>query len=210
MIKPLIIFLFISMAISNSFAQNFDIDLLREINLERNTNLDKTMVNISKSVTPIVLGAPIVAFATGALWNQPTTKKKGIYLAQSLLVATVFSASLKYSIRKDRPYVTYPDIERLFHSDSPTFPSGHTTKAFSTATSLSIAFPKWYIIAPSFIWAGAVGYSRMHLGVHYPSDVLAGAILGSGSAFLTYKANQWINKKYDKKLFFDGNKTLKQ
>ena len=56
-------------------------------------------------------------------------------------------------------------------------------------------YPKWYIIAPSFAWASAVGYSRMHLGVHYPSDVAVGAIIGSGSAYLSYKANKWINKK---------------
>jgi membrane-associated phospholipid phosphatase len=39
----------------------------------------------------------------------------------------------------------------------------------------------------------------MHLGVHYPSDVVVGALVGSGSAFLCYKANQWINKKRKKK-----------
>jgi membrane-associated phospholipid phosphatase len=38
----------------------------------------------------------------------------------------------------------------------------------------------------------------MHLGVHYPSDVLVGALVGSGSAFLTQKANQWLNKKREK------------
>jgi membrane-associated phospholipid phosphatase len=39
----------------------------------------------------------------------------------------------------------------------------------------------------------------MHLGVHYPSDVLAGAVVGAGSAFLSYKLNRWITGKYSKK-----------
>ena len=74
-------------------------------------------------------------------------------------------------------------------------PSGHTSSVFATATSLSMAYPKWYVVVPSFVWAGSVGYSRMHLGVHYPSDVIIGALVGSGSAILTRKANQWLNSK---------------
>jgi membrane-associated phospholipid phosphatase len=74
------------------------------------------------------------------------------------------------------------------------FPSGHTTHAFVLATSVSLVYPEWYIIAPSYIWAGAVGYSRMHLGVHYPSDVWAGALIGSGSAYLCHQINQKINQ----------------
>ncbi len=79
------------------------------------------------------------------------------------------------------------------------FPSGHTSLAFAIATSLSLKYPKWYVIAPSYVWACSVGYSRMNLGVHYPSDVLAGAVLGAGSAFLTYKLNEWFWKKQNNK-----------
>lgn len=89
---------------------------------------------------------------------------------------------MKYGFNRKRPFVTYPDlITKKSEAGSPSFPSGHTSQAFATATSLSLAYPKWYVIAPSLLWAGAVGYSRMELGVHYPSDVLVGALIGIGS-----------------------------
>jgi undecaprenyl-diphosphatase len=104
---------------------------------------------------------------------------------------------MKYSINRTRPFITYPDIMKKSGAASPSFPSGHTSGAFATATSVSLAYPKWYVIVPMFSWAGAVGYSRMDLGVHYPSDVLAGALVGAGSAWLTYYVNKkLINKAH--------------
>lgn len=113
----------------------------------------------------------------------------------ALAISGGITIILKYSVNRDRPFVTYPDITKKADAVAPSFPSGHTSSAFATATSVSLAYPKWYVIAPSFAWAGTVGYSRMHLGVHYPSDVLAGALIGSGCAFLTYKVNQKLLKK---------------
>lgn len=179
----------------NCFSQNADIDLLKEINLNRNKSLDPTFRFITNTATPLSIAAPVVIFSIGLIKKDSTLKNKGIYIGETFLVAAFISTALKYSVNRDRPFVTYPFIEKAALGGSPSFPSGHTSTAFATATSLSIAFPKWYVIAPSFIWAGAVGYSRMDLGVHYPSDVLAGAIVGSGSALLTYELNKWINKK---------------
>lgn len=180
---------------ASCFSQNADIDLLKEINLNRNKSLDPTFRFITNTATPVSIATPVIVFSVGLIKKDSTLKNKGIYLGETFLVAAFISTALKYSVNRDRPFVTYPFIEKATSGGSPSFPSGHTSAAFATATSLSIAFPKWYVIAPSFLWAGAVGYSRMDLGVHYPSDVLAGAIVGSGSAFLTYELNKWINKK---------------
>lgn len=190
--------------LSNTIAQNFDIDLLRDINLNRNKSLDPTFRAITNSAVPISIATPIIIYSVGLIKKDGTVKRKAVFIAETVLVSGFISAVLKYSVNKDRPYVTYPDIEQAISATGPSFPSGHTSAAFATATSLSIAFPKWYVIAPSFVWAGAVGYSRMDLGVHYPSDVLVGAIVGSGSAYLTYKLNKWINNKKQKNILFDG------
>ncbi len=181
------------------YTQNADIDLLKSINVDRNKSLDPTFKVITHSVTPISIGAPIVVFSIGLIQKDSTLKNKGIFLAETFVVNGFITTALKYSINRDRPFVTYPFIDKQADAGSLSFPSGHTSTAFATATSLSLAFPKWYVIAPSFVWASSVGYSRMHLGVHYPSDVLAGAFVGAGSAFLSYKLNQWITRKYCKK-----------
>ena len=64
---------------------------------------------------------------------------------------------------------------------------------------LSITYPKWYVIAPSAVWACGVGFARINQGVHYPSDVVAGAAIGVGCAFANIYINRWLNKILFKK-----------
>jgi len=178
-----------------TYSQNLDIRILRQINEHRNVHLDGTFKTFSNSVSPISLAAPILIFGTGLIEKDQDLKQKGLMIGESFLVTTIIATTLKHTINRARPFETYPDIQKLSAGGSSSFPSGHTSDAFSTATSLSLAFPKWYVIAPSYTYATLVGYSRMHLGVHYPSDVLAGAVIGAGSAFLCYKAQKWINHR---------------
>ena len=117
-------------------------------------------------------------------------------ISSSVLVSGLLSVGLKYTANRERPFDTYPFITEVTPTDTPSFPSGHTTHAFALAASVSLAYQHWYIVVSSYLWAGTVGYTRMALGVHYPSDVLAGALLGSGSAYLCHKINQKITDKY--------------
>jgi undecaprenyl-diphosphatase len=103
---------------------------------------------------------------------------------------------MKYTFDRDRPFITYPDITKKSGAGSPSFPSGHTSSAFALATSLSLTYPKWYVIASSYTWAGTVAFSRMDLGVHYPSDILAGALVGGGCAWLTHVVNKKLSKTH--------------
>jgi len=176
-------------------AQNWDIDLLRKINVERNESLDPTFKFITNTAVPVSISTPIIIYSIGLIEKDSLTKQKAIFIGETFLANAFVAAVLKYSIKRERPYDTYPDIDNVITESGYSMPSGHTSIAFGTATSLSMAYPKWYVIAPSFAWASAVGYSRMHLGVHYPSDVFVGALVGSGSAYLCYKMNKWINKK---------------
>lgn len=193
------IFLFFISLNLNISAQNPDIDILKSINLNRNKKFDNTFIFISNSIVPVSVGVPIGVLGVGFLKQDSTIKNKGVYIGASLLIAAGITTGLKYSVKRERPFVTYPVIDKVMNAGSPSFPSGHTSDAFATATSLSLAFPKWYIVAPSFVWAGSVGYSRMDLGVHYPSDVLAGAAIGAGTSYLCFKANKWLHERHRKK-----------
>jgi membrane-associated phospholipid phosphatase len=177
------------------FAQNPDIDILKKINQDRNQNLDKPFNSISKSVYPLSFALPISLLGTGFIKKDKNLQRQGFTSLASLAISMGTTYSLKKIINRDRPYLTYPNIQPYYIENDPAFPSGHTTAAFSTATSLSLTFKKWYIVVPAYTWAGAVAYSRLHLGVHYPSDVLAGAAIGAGSAWLCYKANRWLQRE---------------
>jgi len=194
----ILLFVFFSAISPFLNAQNTDIELLRTIH-NSSPGL-RTYSEFMSGTTKIVsVSVPVVMATAAFIQKDDDLLKDAIYVGASMGVNTVITYALKYSVNRERPYLTYLDLNvpDLYES-SASFPSGHTSLAFSTATALSIKHPKWYVIAPAYLWAGSVGYSRMHLGVHYPSDVLAGALLGTGTAFLTFKVNEWLNRQVRK------------
>jgi membrane-associated phospholipid phosphatase len=193
--KSIVIFFLLFIASASIIAQNTDIDILKDINLNRNKKLDNSFIIVSQSMVPVSIGVPLGVYCAGLIKHDSALKNKGAYITASLFVTGGITFALKYSINRPRPFVTYPFIEQRIAVGSHSFPSGHASDAFALATSTSIAFPKWYVIAPTYLWACAVSYSRMHLGVHYPSDILTGAIIGAGSSYLCYMANKWLHER---------------
>ncbi|SKC19680.1 MULTISPECIES: phosphatase PAP2 family protein [Dyadobacter] len=185
-----VLFLLSLMLLKTAYAQNADINLLKFVNLHRNTGTDGFFRGITNSAAPVSLGIPIAMLGLGLLKKDSLLKRNAIYIGVSVISASVVTDALKYLVHRDRPFVTYAFIQKATQGGSPSFPSGHTTDAFALATSVSLICPKWYVIAPAYLWASSVAYSRVDLGVHYPTDVLAGAIIGAGTSYLCYKINQ--------------------
>jgi membrane-associated phospholipid phosphatase len=174
---------------------SFDQRILVNMMESRREGVTKVMRGISDYTQEISFLIPATVTVVGLIDNNKMTLKKGLYLAESAAAATFITYGMKYSFKRSRPYMKIDGLSAAGTGNSPSFPSGHTSVAFASATSLYLAYPKWYVAVPAFTYAAAVGYSRMYLGVHYPSDVLAGAVIGAGSAWLMYKANKWLFKK---------------
>lgn len=191
-------FLLCLLSLLQVVAHGSDISMLRSLNIKRNTSLDGSMQFISNSEYAVGILVPVSICAAAWATRKHTTLEKGVNISLAVILNTASTYVVKRVIDRPRPSVTYPDIQAFESERHYSFPSGHTSNAFCVATSLSLNYRKWYVALPAFAWATGVGYSRMHLGMHYPSDVLAGALLGAGSAYATYHVNKWMKKKYEK------------
>jgi undecaprenyl-diphosphatase len=128
-------------------------------------------------------GIPVTLLVAGLIRNDVDMKKNALYVASSTAVSYLLDYAIKHIVRRPRPFITDLRLTPVYRPGAYSFPSGHTSSSFGATVALSRAYSKWYIIAPSLLWSAGVGYSRMYLGVHYPTDVGAGALLGTGAAF---------------------------
>ncbi|MGL4632757.1 MAG: phosphatase PAP2 family protein [Leadbetterella sp.] len=164
-------------------AQNtLDDRIIRNIYTNRNQKLDKSLTSITRTISPVVISSVLIipiGYSKKMTWNWKTA----LFIGGSSLGSSLLSYGTKKLIKRDRPYEVNPTIKPLDSPNSRSFPSGHTTAAFNLATNIALLHPKkWYVIVPAYMYSGVIGYSRLHLGVHYASDVLAGAVLGTGTA----------------------------
>jgi undecaprenyl-diphosphatase len=177
-------------------SQSIDLKILKSVNQNEMPCWDKTMRGTSFSIYPIMPTTVIGIWSQGYFTNNKVMMRNAYKSAISIAIAITSTSALKFAINRTRPYNKYPnDIIKRDNAGPYSFPSGHTTAAFATATAMSLSYNKWYITIPSFAYAGFVGYSRMRLGMHYGTDVFGGIIIGVGSGLITWKIDKLLNKK---------------
>lgn len=107
----------------------------------------------------------------------------------ALLLSAGIVICLKLGITENRPYTTLSHVNQLVVPSEPnSFPSGHTSSTFSVATVLVYEFrQKKFLVSILILFSILIAFSRVYCGIHYPLDVVAGAIVGIASAALVLK-----------------------
>lgn len=177
----------------------WDLNLLAKINGGPEKS-DRFWEGYTNSITYVTVGTPLLVGTLGVLKKNEVIKRQFVGMAGGLALNGFVTIVMKYGIARPRPFVTHGDlIYKKTEAGSLSFPSGHTSSAFQWATSCVLAKPKWYVAVPVYMYACGIGYSRMHLGAHYPTDVMGGAVVGTASAFASYYINNWIWRKQESK-----------
>ena len=119
------------------------------------------------------------------IFGNRFVKGIGIQCLIVLGISQIMVHSLKRLLSRERPYKIIETLNTYgIDLSDYSFPSGHTTASFSIASTLALNIPRISLIV--FILAIIIGISRIYLGVHYPTDVAAGILLGMGTALLVH------------------------
>jgi undecaprenyl-diphosphatase len=155
--------------------------------------LDQIFIFITDKLGPLVLGAAVVYlfyfFASHSQWKE---KKLRSWIWECFVVfgstgaAYLIAYFLKMIFHAPRPFVTYLDVLPLVSEGSySSFPSAHATLFFALATALYMYNKK--VGGTFFFFATIIALSRMVVGVHYPLDLIGGAVIGVVTAYLFYR-----------------------
>ena len=168
----------------------FELNIIRAIQSIANPFLDGLFQFITMFGEEAIL-IPLIAVIYWAF-----NKKMGEYIAYASLTSVLVNGAIKDIFKAKRP-IGEPGIRSLKVETATgySFPSGHTQGTASFWGAIAIYLKKNYMYGISGLIIVLVAISRLYLGVHYPKDVLFGAIFGILTSFITYKLFNKVNNK---------------
>ena len=174
-----------------AWAPSFDAQALQAIAGGRNATLTSIAWVVTQAGSFVLLAPLSIAFLLLRRWKRPADDIALVVIAAG---SAVLPFVVKLIVARPRP-----TIEHLSHLSSLSFPSEHTTQAAAIYLAIAIMLSQsltrgWReaVIAFGVLIALAVAWSRVYLGVHYPTDVAAGLVLGWGWALLVF---HWARPK---------------
>lgn len=181
---------------------NLDVKILRAFN-----NIESPFVNTlvsitNKAVVPVSAVLPLGLYASARISDNRYDENSAVLLGLSEALNFGATQGLKYMTSRQRPFRSLNNIqlsETTSVGGTYSFPSGHSSASFTIATLLTLRYPgEPWIVAGSYLYATVTSLGRLYWGVHYPSDVLCGMLIGAGSAALIYSLRSEIIPAKDK------------
>lgn len=182
--------------------------------LETLLNLDGGfLLFLQENVRNPVLNSIMIFITTlgdkGYLWIAATvillipkkTRKIGIISGVALLGSLIVNNEIiKNLVRRPRPFMTFTELRILIPRPSQfSFPSGHSSSSFAAAAVFYRYLPKKFGV-PAMVMACLIAFSRLYIGVHYPTDVLAGAMVGVGLSYAAGILVDFLERKAKKEI----------
>ena len=171
----------------------FDRRLFDRLTRQERHFVDRNLKRLSNSANRSMIWL-VIAGAMTVVGGRPVRRAALRGIISIALTSTLVNLPLKYLARRDRPPTRRGDRPLpVSMPGSFSFPSGHSASAFAFTTGVALEEPR--LLAPILPLAAGVSYSRVHLRVHYPFDVLVGAAIGTGmglaSGPMIRVARQW-------------------
>jgi len=150
--------------------------------------LDKGMIFITNSVPYVVIVFMLFLWFTGNKDKRAEKQYTAIYIVFTCLLGLVLNAILHSVYYHSRPFVTHHVHQLVPHNTDSSFVSDHAVLVFSVACTLLLRKDSWKY--PVLVWAIIVGISRIFVGVHYPADVIGGALLSLGASMIVMQLSK--------------------
>ncbi|MBI3304720.1 phosphatase PAP2 family protein [Candidatus Parcubacteria bacterium] len=153
--------------------------------------LTQLAVGLGVGLADVLYAVLLAVFVLG--WRLKREQTLSAVLA-GLVARLVLTAPIQFFLPRPRPFVAHPEIEKLFnHDPTASFPSGHASFFFGVAFSLWFVNRRWgwfFLTAATLVSLG-----RVASGVHYPSDILGGVVVGFAGAWLTERVWLWYRER---------------
>ncbi len=166
---------------------NVDQQIVEWLNQNRLKQLDPFFIFITDTASFIAYLIPLLLVVYGFYKRSDYLKFLAVQILCAILLSTLLVTVIKNLIRRQRPFIMDHLIHKLSVGGGYSFPSGHTADAVVTAVSVTLViYARKWLLAPLWLWACLVAYSRMLLGVHYPTDLAGAAVIASFCAILIF------------------------
>jgi len=158
----------------------FDKDIEHAIRGARNNTVTSIFDNVQPLGNEYAIGIVGSFYIYGEIFKDPRAKTTALdSIAATAIASGIVTNSFKYVIGRGRPTDGHGAYNFQPFSGQDSFSSGHTTEAFALASVISEHYDSLWVQVPAYGLASAVGYARLNNNRHWPSDVLAGAVIGT-------------------------------